>query len=180
MKRISIFVLFIMPFIHCSSQKVEISVSGIAGITLIDVESALDAQLEDWSTFSYGGYLLGMYRLNNTFLVGIDAGYHRLYYWEEIYQASGYGNYYRWGDAATIHAGPIVELRKNHAYLQAGGNLRIFTDESGTVPAIMAVAGYDIELSENISIPIGLRTDVVFGSGVPISIDLSIGFKYCL
>jgi hypothetical protein len=180
MNRIFIFILLFLVSSNSIAQKTEISVNGIAGITLLDVESALQTTLEDWSTFSYGGYVQAKYKVNNLFLLGIEGGYHRLYYWEELYLASGYGTYYRWGDAATIHFGPVIEVKKHRLFLQAGGNVRIFTDASGVVPGIMASAGYDMKLSEKLAMPIGLRTDVVFGSGVPVAINFTIGLKYCI
>ncbi len=178
MKRLTLFMLLFLILSNGFSQKIEISINAIAGTTIIDVESALQTTLEDWNTFSYGGYILGMYRLNDLLLVGIDAGYHRLYYWEERYLASGYGTYYRWGDVSTMHAGPVIEICKHRLFLQAGGNIRIFTDESGVVPGIMGAAGYDIKLSEKLSVPLGLRADVVFGSGTPVAVNFSFGLKY--
>jgi hypothetical protein len=180
MKRFIFSLILLLCFLKGYTQKIEISVNGIAGITLIDIESALQTTLEDWNTFSYGGNILGFYRINSMFLFGIDAGYHRLYYWEEPYLAAGYGRYYRWGDAATIHAGPVLEIKKQRLFFQLGGNIRIFTDGSGVVPGIMGSAGYDIKLTEKLALPLGLRTDVVFGSGVPVAVDLTIGLKYTL
>jgi hypothetical protein len=180
MKRLIVIVFLFLGVNRAYTQKIEISLNAIAGITIIDVESALQTTLEDWSTFSYGGYILGMYKINDHFMFGIDAGYHRLYYWEEPYLAAGYGTYYRWGDAATIHAGPVIELQKHGFFLQAGGNVRIFTDGSGVVPGIMGSAGYNIKLTDKLALPVGLRADIVFGSGVPIAVDFTIGLKYAI
>jgi hypothetical protein len=180
MRRSIFLLILILCFSKGYAQRTEISVNAIAGITIIDVESALQTTLEDWNTFSYGGYITGMYRLNNILLIGIDAGYHNLYYWSEYYLAAGYSRYYREGDVATIHAGPVVEIKKQRLFIQAGGNIRIFTDGSGVSPGIMGAAGYDIKLGERLALPIGVRGDIVFGLGTPVAIDLTIGLKYFL
>jgi hypothetical protein len=175
--------LLIIPFLcllcfDSFSQKFEIGANAIAGYTLMDVESVVGMPLYDWDQFSYGGNLIGLYHIKESFSAGIDAGYHRLYYWEYAFSGFGYGTEYRWGDESTIHFGPIIEIRKKGLFAQSGVNVRVFTDGTGTVPAIMLGGGYAIGISKSLAIPIGLRTDIVFGSGTPIAVNFSIGIRF--
>lgn len=159
------------------SQEFEIGINAVAGYTIVDVEEAMETVLTEWDQFSYGGNIHGLYHINDEVGAGFEAGYHRLYYWEEYYS---YGGYYRWGDISTILFGPLVELTKNKMYARSGLNLRIFTNGSGTVPALMLGCGYRIALQDKLSLPVGLRTDVVFGSATPIAVNLTLGIRYAV
>jgi len=180
MKRLLLFIAFFFFGIQSYSQSIELSANGLVGVTLIDVESALETELEDWSTFSYGFYLQGSYEFWSDIHLGVEFGYHRLYYWEEYYLGGGLYDRYRWNDAATIFFGPYGKADFNNFFVLAGFNIRIFTDESGVVPGLLLGGGYEIPIGDNIAIPLGIRTDIVFGSGVPVAVDLMFGFKYII
>lgn len=180
MKRALLILSFLIFSLKSYSQSIELSANGLLGVTLLDVESALDTELEDWSTFSYGFYAQGAYEFWDDIHLGIELGYHRLYYWEESYNASGYGTYYRWNNAATVFFGPYAKAKYNNFFGLAGLNIRIFTDESGVVPGLLLGGGYEIEINDMLSVPLGLRTDIVFGSGVPVAINLMFGLKYTI
>jgi hypothetical protein len=175
MKKTQLFLIAIFFSLNGFAQKLDVGINAIAGFTVVDVEEAMGTSLTDWDQFSYGGNIYGLYRLNDGIAAGFETGFHRLYYWEEYY---GYGGYYRWGDESTIMFGPLVELSRNKIYGQCGLNLRIFTDGSGTVPGFMFGCGYKIALPGKLSLPIGLRTDVVFGSATPIAVDLTVGLRF--
>ncbi len=177
MKKIQLFMVAISFSAIGFTQEIEVGINAVAGITIVDVEKAMEKVLTDWDQFSYGGNIYGMYHLNDGFAAGLEAGFNKLYYWEEYY---GYGGYYRWGDISTIMIGPLVELAKNRLYVQSGLNLRIFTNGSGTVPALMFGCGYRIDLPGSLSLPVGLRADIVFGSATPVPVNLAIGLRYAI
>ncbi len=180
MKRLLLFISFFIFSINSYSQSIELSANGLLGVTFVDVESALDTELEDWNTFSYGFYAQGTYEFWDGIFIGAELGYHRLYYWEEAYLAGGMYRNYRWNNAATIHFGPVVEAKSNNFFGLAGLNLRIFTDDSGVAPGLMFAGGYKIKIGDMFAIPLGIRTDIVFGSGVPVALNLMFGFKYTI
>ncbi|MBN2610067.1 MAG: hypothetical protein JXB00_00775 [Bacteroidales bacterium] len=159
------------------SQQVEVGVSAFAGFTMVDVESAMEKVLTDWDQFCYGGVFYGFYNYRENLAIGFEAGFQRLYYWEEYYDY-GWGGYYRWGDINTIHFGPVAELGKNNLYLQGGLNIRIFTNGSGISPGLLIGGGYKFALSDRIILPVGFRTDVIFGSATPVAFNLSVGIRY--
>jgi hypothetical protein len=177
MKKIQLFIIAIFFITTGFSQKFEIGLNAIAGLTIVDVEKAMEKVLTDWDQFSYGFNIYGLYHLNNGIAAGFETGFNQLYYWEEYY---GYGGYYRWGDISTILFGPLVELKMNRIYAQSGLNLRIFTNGSGTVPAFMFGCGYIITVSGRLYLPVGLRTDIVFGSATPVPVNLTLGLRYAI
>ena len=177
MKKIYLFFIVVIFSVNIFPQKLEIGLNAIAGYTIVDVETAMERILTDWDQFSYGGNIYALYGLKENLMIGLETGFHRLYYWEEYY---GYGGYYRWEDISTIHFGPKAELKAGKLFLQTGLNLRIFTNGSGTVPALMFGGGYKIPISDALSIPIGIRTDVIFGSATPIAVNLTMGVRYAL
>jgi hypothetical protein len=176
MKRIIMVLFWGLISLNSYPQKFEIGANATAGYTLLDIESVVGEKLSDWDQFSYGGNVVGFYHVKKDFSLGIEAGFQRLYYWEYRFEM-GYGTQWRWGDESTVHFGPVVELRKNKFFAQAGLNARIFTGGSGTVPAAMLSGGYEIKVSEKLGLPIALKADVVFGSGTPIAVSLSVGFR---
>lgn len=177
MKKIIFITVFGLLYASAFPQKMEIGLNGIAGYTVLNVQSVVGEPLTNSSQFSYGGNLLFLYHCGSSLAVGLDAGFHRLYYWEYSFSGFGYGTEYRWGTEETIHFGPMAELKKNNFYVQGGLNLRIFTDGTGTVPALLLGAGYAIPISGILALPIGIRTDVVFGSGTPLAVNLSAGLR---
>ncbi len=175
MKQLSILVISLFAMITTGAQ--QIGLNAIAGVTVVDVEKAMETVLEDWDQFSYGGFVYGFYPVRDGISIGGEIGFHRLYYWEERY-GTAYGTYYRWGDISTVFLGPSVKLQKNNFYVQPGIDLRIFTNGSGVVPGILFGAGYEILLTENLTLPVGIRADVIFGSATPIPLNASIGIAY--
>ncbi len=176
MKKIQLFFLALFFIsLSASSQKFEIGLNAIAGYTIVNVQTAMEKVLTDWNQFSYGGNVYGLFGLKENLSVGLETGFHQLYFWEEYY---GYGGYYRWGDISTIHLGPIAELKANNLFAQTGLNLRFFINGSGIVPALMFGGGYKIPLTGSISLPVGVRADVVFGSATPIAVNLTIGIRF--
>lgn len=172
MKTIVLLSAFLLIITDINAQKLEISVNARGGGTIVDVAEAMGYVMEDWNTWCYGGYIQGLYSPNNYVSFGIDLGYQQLYY----YEYRNYYGYYNWGNIGTFHVGPVLKLEAFNLYGEGGVHLHIFYN--GVVPGIMLAGGYKIPVSDRLSIPLGLRGDVIFGSATPIAATLILGLSY--
>lgn len=185
MKRTMLLILcavFYLPYGLGQIGKYNLSLTTGIGATVIDVEKAIDSdQLEDWNTFSYGFLINGEKKMPGGLFLSAELGWQQLYYWEEYYfNTSGY-RYHRWGDVSTLILGGLARKRFTENISGIGGlNIRIFTDESGTTLAIPFGLQYRVYSSRKIEVPLGFRTDVVFGNSIPVVFNLTIGLKYYL
>jgi hypothetical protein len=178
MKTRLMIVILLLTGMQLQAQSMRIGIQGLFGVTIVDVKKVIGNELNDWNTYSYAFELQAPLALKSGKLSLIpELGLHRLYYWEEKYYVPEAR--WRWGTIWTVHGGMNVEkLFGEHWYLQGGANVRIFLDGSGVVPGIMAGAGYKYAVSKSIWIPIGIRTDIVFGNSTPTSIGLCAGVEF--
>ena len=181
-KYISILLLLLILIATTCYTQVNLSLVTGFGATAVDVEKAIESdQLEDWNTFSYSFILNGEKKVKDNLSLACEFGYQKLYYWEEYYLSTSGYRYYRWGDVATIILGGTGRLHVSEkASVFSGLNIRIFTDGSGVTPAIPIGGEYTVWSREKIEIPIGLRTDVVFGNAVPIAFNIFGRLRYNL
>jgi len=152
-----------------------------AGYTAVDIEEAIGwSPLEEWDNIGIIIKAVVEYEMKPTlFLVG-EIGENRLYYWEYRY-SDGYNSVTRWRSEWTTNI--VISFRKlmgEALYLQAGPGLHIFNDGSGTVLGFLLGAGYDLEISDRITIPLGIRIEPVFGNAIPVSFLLNSGIRYNL
>ena len=157
------------------------------GATLVDVAKAIETEedymeedyMEEWDTWAVIVKAEGEYGLGERFSLGVEAGVNRLYYWEYKYDM-GYYKGFRWRTEWTgnlvVHA--ILYLSDN-LYLKGGGGLHFFFS-GGTVPGLLASAGYNIPIGDKLMLPLELRVEPVFGNATPIPIVLGVGIKYKL
>ncbi len=168
------------------NNKVIINLQNNFGYTIVDVAQAMEIPefsdvtnegLVDWNQFNYKG-LIQVFIPKGKMLIGGEIGFNRLYRWEERYQTMAGYDRWRWGTIWTWHIGGLVQLNfANRYYLTTGTGLYTFMNGTGTTVGFPLALGHTIKINDSISIPIEFRTDVMFGSGTPITIGGGIGFK---
>jgi hypothetical protein len=181
MKRIGFVLAGIMLFSLTSAQFRSVGLVVGGGYTMVDIEKAINySPLEEWDNIGVIIKALAEYELKpGLFLVG-EIGSNRLYYWEYRW-TDGYYSGTRWRSEWTTNIGiSFKKMMGPSVYLQAGPGIHIFNDGSGTVLGLLLGAGYDLEISDKIKVPIGFRVEPVFGNATPVSFLLHSGIRYSL
>ena len=151
-----------------------------AGITIVDVAEAIEwDDMEDWNTVAYIVKAEGEYQLTEGLNLGAELGINRLYYWEYRWSDGTYSGY-RWGTESTTCLGVhLVKYFGESFYLKGGAGLHFFWS-GGTVPGLLASAGYAINLGGQLQLPLELRIEPVFGNATPVQVLLGVGIRYRL
>ena len=152
-----------------------------AGYTAVNIESAIDySPLEEWDNIGIIIKAVAEYELKPGLLLVGELGSNRLYYWEYRWTDGYYGGT-RWRSEWTTNIGVSAKKMINESfYLQAGPGIHIFNDGTGTVLGVLLGAGYELGIGERLIVPLGFRTEVVFGSAIPVSLLLHSGIRYLL
>lgn len=174
------------------NNKIIINLQNNFGYTIVDVAQAMEIPefsditnegLVDWDQFNYKG-LIQVFIPKGKMLIGGEIGFNRLYRWEEAYTPNSLyydTKYYRWGTIWTWHIGALIQLNfANQYYLTTGTGLYTFMNGTGTTVGFPLGIGHIIKFSDFISIPIEFRTDIIFGSGAPITIGGGLGLKFTI
>ena len=169
-----ILTLLVLPSAY--GQELYGTVNSGIGINILNVEKSEGGPLNDWNKFSWIGNVEGLVLLNSGYLIGAEVNIHRLYSYSRF---NTLGNYYTKGNIWTYHVGAIVGIASSdNLFVKAGGNLRIFSDGSGVAPGLMAAFDYSFPLLDNFSLPVGLRSDLLFGTAISLSFNATVGIRY--
>ena len=176
-------VLYILIILACSlngfGQFKAVGFSVGAGYTAVDIEEAIDySPLTDWDNFGVMIKASVEYNIKDKFIIVGEAGSNRLYYWEYSW-SDGYYTGSRWGSEWTSNLS--VHLKKyfwNKAFIQVGPGVHFFNDRTGIVPGLVFQLGNDIEINQDISLPLLFRMESVFGNSTPSSLLLGAGLSY--
>lgn len=171
---------------HSKKSKIIINLQNNFGYTIVNVAQAMEIPefsditnegLVDWNQFNYKG-LIQVFIPKGKMLIGGEIGFNRLYRWEERYKTfEGYDRW-RWGTIWTWHIGALIQLNfANQYYLTTGTGLYTFMNGTGTTVGFPLAVGHIIKFSDSLSIPIEFRTDIIFGSGAPITLGGGIGLR---
>lgn len=152
-----------------------------AGYTIVDIEDAIDySPLEDWDHIWIIIKGVAEYEMKPGLMLVGEIGENRLYYWEYRWTDGYYGGT-RWRSECTTNIGISVKKMMNeNVYIQGGPSVHIFNDGTGTVLGLLLAAGYDLPLVREFTLPMGIRVEHVFGSGIPISVLVHSGIRYNL
>lgn len=179
MKRFTISFLLFFTFFLLNAQFRSIGIIAGVGHTFVDVEKAVDwYDLEEWDNVGVIIKGTGDFELKNDLILYVEIGATRLYYWEYRW-SDGYYSGYRYRSEWTTNI--QVHLKKYFAdqwFAQLGPGIHFFNDGSGTVPGITLAGGYEIELTDELHIPLGIRIESVFGSATPTALMLNFGMTY--
>lgn len=150
-----------------------------AGYTIVDIEDAIDySPLEEWDHIGIIIKGVAEYEMKPGLMLVGEIGENRLYYWEYRWTDGYYGGT-RWSSEWTTNIGISVKKMMNEqVYIQGGPAVHIFNDGTGTVLGLLVAAGYELPLGELFTLPLGIRVEPVFGSGIPISILAHSGIRY--
>ena len=175
MKRFVLLIVFAVLF-KISFSQFELSLIPKLGYDIVDIEKATGTlkyenstggtYLNSWNQFYYGTAIQGIFNNGEKVNYGGELTYNRLYYWEEAYYTS-YGTRYRWGDVSTIGLEFLLKYNvTDNFYLRPSIGFHHFTDGSGTTIGLSEAAGIEINLSDNIAIPLEFRVDQIFGNAL--------------
>jgi len=181
MKALGFVILGLFFFTSVSAQFRSAGLVFGAGYTIVDIENAIDySPLEEWDNIGIIIKAVAEYELKpELFLVG-ELGENRLYYWEYRW-SDGYYSGTRWRAEWTTNLGVSIKKMMNESlFLQAGPAIHIFNDGSGTVLGLLLAAGYEMPIGTLFTLPLGLRVEPVFGSGIPVSVLAYTGLRYKL
>ena len=201
MKNIVIFLILCISVVFTQSNnydnlntiqtkgKIIINLQNNFGYTIVDVGQAMEIQkfsditkegLVDWDQFNYKG-IVQVFLARDKMLIGGEVGFNRLYRWEERYKT--FNGYDRWsgGTIWTWHVGALIQLNfANQYYLTTGTGVYTFMNGTGVTVGFPLAVGHIIKLNEKLSLPIEFRTDIIFGSGAPITLGGGIGLKLAI
>jgi hypothetical protein len=187
--KISFYVIFLFLF---QNWAFEINAVNNFGYNFVDIESAVGSSkydesagstqtfLKDWDFYHYKGGAQILLEKSDELKIGVELTFNRLYYWEEQYYNSSVGaNRWRWGTIWTMQIGAVAKyLIQDPIYVQGGVSLHRFLDGSGASFGLTVGGGYNIELNDTFSIPLDIRTDIIFGNAT--SFALGSGFVLSL
>lgn len=169
-------------------SNISVNLQNNFGYTIVDVSQAIgipkyshitDEGLVDWNQFNYKGLVQILFNRSEDISLGLELGFHRLYYWEEKYIPSGLSPRWRWGTIWTMQLGALVRRTiVSHYYVMAGSGLHIFLNGSGATIGFPLAIGHELPISEAFTIPIEFRIDIIFGKAIPISLGGGVGLKF--
>lgn len=183
---LSLSVLFAQP---ANDSKLIINLQNNFGYTVVNVSEAMEIPefsditeegLVDWDQFNYKG-LVQVFIPRNKFMIGGEVGFNRLYRWEERYKTFDGYDRWRWGQIWTWHLGVLIQMKvADIYYVTSGAGVYTFMNDSGTTIGFPLAIGHDLRLTDNITLPIEFRTDIIFGEATPIALGGGIGIKIAL
>jgi hypothetical protein len=164
----------------CSAQIRSVGLALGFGGTLVDIEKAVEwDELEEWDTWATCLKATGEYQLAGGLILGGEFGANRLYYWEYRWSDGSYSGY-RYDTEWTVNLGVnLTYYLLENLYLKGGAGLHFFVS-GGTVPGLLAAAGYNIALTDKFELPLEIRIEPVFGNATPVSVMLGTGIRYRL
>ena len=180
MKTLLLIILFPLSISLCSGQFRSAGIALGFGGTLVDVEKAVEwDNLEEWDTWAIILKAAGEYKLSDGLSLGGEFGANRLYYWEYRYSDGTYTNY-RYGTEWTVNLGVnLTKYFSENFYIKGGAGLHFFIS-GGTVPGLLAAAGYNLNIGEKLILPLELRIEPVFGNATPVPVLFGTGLRYRL
>lgn len=181
MKKTAIVIIGLLSITLANAQFRSVGLIVGAGYTAVNVEKAVDySPLEEWDNIGIIIKAVAEYELRPGLLLVGEIGENRLYYWEYRWSDGSYsGTRYR-SEWTTNIGMSFKKLVGESLYVQAGPAVHIFNDGSGTVLGLLMGVGYQLELSDRLVVPLGLRVEPVFGNAVPVSFLLHSGIRYLL
>jgi hypothetical protein len=177
-KFIFIILLALIPTINYSQSSVEFTLG--AGVTVIDIEKLVEIDeiqntvAEDWGTANVG--ISGQYFFKNfgNVVFGGELMYHYLY-WYSVRVPYSPSPIFREYSVSTFRITPIFRFGASSAFnFDLGPEINF---SNGVSIGILASLNYNIAISENISVPLKLRTDTMFGTVTTIPISINAGVK---
>ncbi len=156
-----------------AQRAVELHVGG--GYTIVDVQKASGQSGEVRAEEQ------GMYQVYGRFffmpvgraMLGAEAGYRYLYYYEVPYAPFGYLS----RDIAPTHVAGLLKLPLAGGLAVEGG-AGLFFYEEGSSLGIFGAAGYDVPIIRQVSLPIRVRMDLLIEDPAAIPVGATVGAAF--
>lgn len=156
-------------------SQLSIEAYSTVGYSSMDVEKWFGQSLEDWGQVVYGGYVQGFYSLSDELAMGAEVGYVE-YFWLTRRNPFGSGI-----QEFHFSASRIFLLGRYHfsdnGFIEGGLGNNFF--DGFSVFTVAIAAGYKIPVSDQLFIPLKIRTDFLSGESIT-PITLSFGVSYLL
>ncbi len=163
--------------------RIGIDINGLAsiGYTIVDVEEAAGeiggTIYQDWSEFYWSFRAQGLYRLNETMLVGGEIGFQNLFwYYAEIPYVP---TIYRPWNVIPVNISGVFQYNLSEAMsLQGGAGAYIYGDRMAF--GLFSSFTYKWKITDSIYIPAFVRLDAIFALGFTMPVSAGSGIIYKL
>ncbi|MBN2035561.1 MAG: hypothetical protein JW768_02345 [Chitinispirillaceae bacterium] len=177
---VSVFLLMLTaPGPVCGLSQFDLGARIGAGYTWVDFEEASDRReeyQEDCGEFHFKAAGYGLLPLGPLMSAGLEIGYNNLYwyYYRVPYVPSPIHDEKYWSTISFL--GLLRVNLTDLFFVQTGAGLHAFIDD-GSAFAVSAAAGIQPRIN-NISFPISVRIEPVFGKGTPTVFALDAGVEF--
>ena len=155
-----------------------LSVNGSIGYTSVDKNNWSGySTLNDWGQFMSEGYAQYYFHEFRKINIGVEAGYQYFFWYEYEYYDGYYRNYYEY----NVKCWRIMGMARNdvgtNLFTEFGLGLYMF--DGYTDMGITGSLGYEININQQMSVPVKFRAAMVFDDAANMSVfGISIGFTY--
>ena len=154
-------------------------VNGGIGYTSVDINNWSGySTLNDWEELMFQGYAQYYFHELRRINIGVEAGYQYFFWYVYEYEYyDGYYSYYKY----NVECWRIMALARTDIgtklFTEFGLGLYMF--DGFTDLGITGSLGYEIEINEQLSVPLKLRTTMVFHGKANLAVlGMSIGLAY--
>lgn len=175
MKNLAIIILSVILITsgYSSSAQFSLEAYGTVGYSAMDVEKWFEQTLDDWGQVAFGGYFQGIYQMNDNLAIGGEVGYLE-YFWLTRPHPFSTG-FQELHFSATRIMLVARYIPAENSFLEAAVGNNSF--DGFSVFTIGVGAGYKIPVSDQLHIPLKLRTDFLTGENIT-PVTLSFGVSY--
>jgi len=162
-----------------SKKKLEFSLLGGAGFTIVDIAKDLDIDeiyLQDWDKLHWRVAGQAIYRLKPNLGVGLEVGFQSLYYYYYIYPMTEGQNAYRENTVTAITVGGLLDYRFGR-YLFAQAVVGVAIYEESSLFSVGGAVGGEFPINDLLSVPVMARFDFVPGGPSPMALVAGLKVK---
>lgn len=179
MKNLIILILLILSMQVMAQSSIEVTAG--AGATAIDLDKlvaeddpASSTTLNNWDTFSAGLSVQGIFTDKENFNLGAEVMYHYLYYYETrdfFFPSPIFREYY----VETYRLAGFVRIGNQDGFhIDAGPSINI---SDGVGLGVLLSLNYAIAVTDKISIPLKLRSDIMGLTVLTVPITANVGVR---
>ncbi|MFZ5972780.1 MAG: hypothetical protein ACOYXA_14425 [Bacteroidota bacterium] len=185
MKLTGLILLFMLSSVFpLAGQTIE--VDGGMGYAAVNLESwsgisetGSTFRLYDWSNFTGYASLQVLFPVSKSIQAGVSAGYQHLFWYEWKYFYDTYNGYFYYQEADVNASRFLGIVRLNAAKLQFDLGLGTFVFDDFADFTTLAALIYPIKLTDQLSIPVKVATNIIFDSDATIvPLTLGAGLSY--
>ncbi|MEQ8416252.1 MAG: hypothetical protein RIB71_17360 [Imperialibacter sp.] len=182
MKNYAVLLFATILSFSCMAQNT-FEVSAAAGYTAVDLDALVEkdevsgSYVTDWNQLSAGIGVQYFYAASENIGYGAELMYHHLY-WYSVRIPFGTQVIYRDYSVTAFRITPIVRFGINSAVsIDIGPELN-FSD--GLEVGLMLAGGYNISLSDRLTVPLKLRLDIMNSTVITLPVTINAGLRFKL